>query len=625
MKKINTKTIALSGLVGLTCVSGFWLSSSTVSADDVVDNITIKVPIACTMAGSGMNSHITSITNGSYRPNIGSTTIKVMCNDASGFSIYATGYTNGTVGADISNKLQGTAASDNDTIVTGLATSAGDPDVSNWAMKLTAASGANVNFPLTIISDAEGSFSNYHTVPSDYAKVATRLAGTDVGTNAEGSTLTTTYAAYISQAQIADTYSGTVKYVLVHPNDRNVPGKTQITPAGKIGYYPNAFGVEDTMADQELTNLDKKDWSSCAYSTDYETSCVLYPSPDGEKGIDYINNLPELDHYETTLWASNFRREGYGFAGWNTEPDYSGTSYGPNERISLPESVATEQGLSLYAMWVESSGSMQDFTQAQCSNMPVNQVVALTDNRDNNTYAIAKLPDNKCWMIENLRLANESTISGTTSPVTLSTTNTNNPSLPLENFGGTTSNSLSASATPSAWCDSNSFDCVDQSMLNTENITNDDIMTTPKSKVYSYGNYYNWYSATAGNGVYNTSSNTSVDGSICPKNWRMSSGPNGGDYDELRIALGINQDPTFYIYKSDKFWQYPINYVNSGTISSGQFNYKDSFYWTETSGTVYMEYRLASVLSLSSSVLSTGSQTTKYVGATVRCIAAPSN
>ena len=61
-------------------------------------------------------------------------------------------------------------------------------------------------------------------------------------------------------------------------------------------------------------------------------------------------------------------------------------------------------GLALYAIWVKSAGIMQEWNG--CAGLNKGDVTALTDARDNDTYAVAKLADGKCWMIENLRLDN---------------------------------------------------------------------------------------------------------------------------------------------------------------------------------------------------------------------------
>ena len=200
-----------------------------------------------------MNTHNANINNGIYTNNIGTTTLHAFCNDSEGFAIYAAGYTGNEVGGANSNKLVGITASANATIDTGLATSTGNPDVSNWAMKLaiTQDSGETTGTNAFIIDSApnvsggaDASFSQYHVVPNEYTKVAHKDSNTDMTANTGGVKLTTTYAAYISKTQPADTYSGQVKYTLVHPQDADNPGIISIERAyeraGKQkynGYY----------------------------------------------------------------------------------------------------------------------------------------------------------------------------------------------------------------------------------------------------------------------------------------------------------------------------------------------------------------------------------------------------
>ena len=184
-------------LISFVFLSGAMLNSSTASADDsIVDQVTINVPVSCTMTGTGMNSHNAEIVNGTYEANIGTTTLKAYCNDSEGFSIYAIGYTNDTYGT---TTLIGQSTST--TIATGTATSAGNPDISNWAMKLTAVSSPTPTYPITL----DNGYGSYNSVPSTYTKVAHRDSGTDVGTNAEGSTLTTTFISigYLSSRYIS--------------------------------------------------------------------------------------------------------------------------------------------------------------------------------------------------------------------------------------------------------------------------------------------------------------------------------------------------------------------------------------------------------------------------------------
>ena len=191
-------------------------------------------------------------------------------------------------------------------------------------MKLGAVSGT---YTPTILN----SFDSYHAVPSTYTQVAKYTSGTDVGTtmanaNANGSSITTTYASYISYTQAADTYAGKVKYTLVHPNDADAPLQPQIATSGCINYVPNGSNVEGTMGCQSLSSSD--------------TTAKLLPS--------------------------NFSRFGYGFAGWSDAFDYATNAnahfYGPQEDIifTAGQYTGTNNGLALYAVWVKSAGSLQD-------------------------------------------------------------------------------------------------------------------------------------------------------------------------------------------------------------------------------------------------------------------------
>ncbi len=250
------------GIAGVTMLAGAVLLSTTVSADDsVVDQINITVPVSCTMSGTGMNTHNAEIQNGTYTPNIGTTTLHAFCNDAEGFAIYAAGYTGNEIGGTNSNKLVGTATSSNATIDTGLATSAGSPDVSNWAMKLTMTqdsgdtTGTNtftIDSAPNVSGGADAPFSDYHVVPNEYTKVAHKNSGTDMTASTGGVKLTTTYAAYISKTQPADTYSGQVKYTLVHPATAPDPGPKSIDTATTM---QEVTFCKDTLTEGQVYTL----------------------------------------------------------------------------------------------------------------------------------------------------------------------------------------------------------------------------------------------------------------------------------------------------------------------------------------------------------------------------------
>ncbi len=391
-----------------------------------------------------------------------------------------------------------------------------------------------------------------------------------------------------------------MKYTLVHPHTE-APAAPQTATTGKIQYFANVSDYEGTMADQDIA-----------------ASVILLPS--------------------------NFSRTGYGFAGWSDKFDYATNPeakfYGPNETISLntADYTGTNQGLSLYAVWVKSQGNLQDSAKVTnvCSSLdpaPIDgtanlaSVSALTDQRDNNTYAIAKLADGKCWMIENLRLADK---DSSNNDIELSSTNTNSPSLPLTNnyASSTTSNHLSASTNPTstAWCMNFDAACFDQSMLYTGNTTERGTSPVTDANTYSYGNYYNWYSATAGNGKYANGSGYTAPGDICPAGWTLpTSGSASMNFGLLDVALGgtglsstSSTTPTGAVM-SAAYRSYPNNFLYSGNVNGTSVNNRGGygFYWSKSASSSYGAYSLF----FYSSNVTPSDDYSKYYGLSVRCLA----
>ena len=306
-----------------------------------------------------------------------------------------------------------------------------------------------------------------------------------------------------------------------------------------------------------------------------DADSICYDGNGDDRTGSMSNQLAESNS-EVTLLASNFSRSGYGFAGWNTEPDGTGTNYGPNQTITTGDLSVT--GLQLYARWIPSSGNLQGWrgcagmTAIDYDNngeliMAANSITALTDTRDNNTYAVVKFADNQCWMIENLRL-------NLNNPnLTISNENTNKPSADFV----TAANNHPASS--NSFCANNNATCNNQIKYNTNN-TNRNLTASydtnnNSSSWYSYGHYYNWYTTTAGNGTYGTSDEgASVDGDICPADWRLPSGyGSDGDLAVLDVAMGGNginrASGTQAGLATSKRWRtYPYNYILSGEFRS---------------------------------------------------------
>ena len=348
---------------------------------------------------------------------------------------------------------------------------------------------------------------------------------------------------------------------------------------------------------------------------------IIYNTNDSTAG-----NMNGLSHMGLTsgstvmLLSNNAERTGYGFLGWSftqIDPDASDAAtqianakiFGPNETITANQStigVSAPATVTLYAVWLKSSGTMQDWlgcetlTSATFSNGVITpgSVIALTDSRDSITYAIARLTDGKCWMVEGLR----------TNPraYTITTSNTNGP----------TSEFITAVNSGYSWCSGNNQDCAERVL-----------MGIGSQNSYS-GRYYNWYTATAGNGLFDVT--TEVSGDLCPHGWRMPrTGTINGNYGVLATSLGgpnsvasSSTTPTGAVLGA-RLRTYPNNFTWDGYISNNSlYNYRTYHYsWMangyKNSSNVYYGdiYRMNATDATYNGILQ------KQYAAQVRCIA----
>ncbi|MBQ3320844.1 hypothetical protein IJG71_01805, partial [Candidatus Saccharibacteria bacterium] len=363
----------------------------------------------------------------------------------------------------------------------------------------------------------------------------------------------------------------------------NVPNEPKDCAANKICYFPNAGNtVADRMGDQSISS---------------STTII-------------------------TLWASNFERPGYGFAGWSDAYDYvvnEGSEsnpdahiYGPNEAIEFTAGTysATNGGLRLYAVWVPSAGSLQSWSG--CSTLGEGKVTALTDERDNDTYAVAKLTDGKCWMIENLRLdtadsldatksstgAYDGKFSGLANPETAYFDNTTTANSRYKSDGSNDTYDAALGTLTDIGVDSDSGYRMPR-YRNDNTSTPVANMSGANQNVYSYGNYYTWHSAIAG-----TANITSATTSLCPTGWRLPRGGNKSNEANNEIwnlvvnelnggTKPANYDSSTYPYYNGatevnpvnkKIRKYPNNFLYSGDIYGSSVNNRGSYgvYWSST-------------------------------------------
>ena len=557
---------------------------------DVVDIVNITVPTACTMGGTIVTGqeHSTSMQPGTYEANIGKTTLTTYCNDPDGFSIYAIGFTGDQYSGTNHTKLVGNNA--NNTISTGLTTGSSTTDASSWAMKLTAVTGT---YAPTIMNGTGGTenFTNYHVVPDTYTKVATFPSTTDAeGVGSTGSSLETTYAVYASLSQPADTYTGKVKYVLVHPSS----------------------------------------FAAGNYSIVYNTN--------GGTGTNVtVNNIANYEPY--TIAANTFTApSGYQFAGWCTIQDNTqspqtscagGTLYQPDD---IATSLASAGGtFNLYATWsklltLADATSMQDLASNDyCTSTTIGDTATLTDSRDGASYTVGKLADGKCWMLDNLAL--DLTSSTVLNAMSESNTNASSTTLGyLKNGGGTTSDKYAITGVVN-WTDSPTYASSYSYSDPLVNMASKDVVPSDATSTaggYKIGGYYNYCAASAGsycygNGTsYGTSSGNATE-SICPAGWRMPTGNTSGEYSALANAIygstSSTSDATAYAnYRSALHLPLSGYYYNGSASNQGGHGY----WWSSTR---HNSYNGMYVLYASTSTINPASYSGRGSGFSLRCVA----
>ena len=379
-----------------------------------------------------------------------------------------------------------------------------------------------------------------------------------------------------------------------------------------------------------------------------------------------------------TLWASNFQRTGYGFLGWSTKANPTignDTIYGPMETL---EGINVSQGgLILYAVWQAAAkdGSnnpiyLQDWNG--CSGLTAttynsttgkltvapDSVIALTDKRDSQVYAVAKLADGACWMIENLRLESTGTVGNNTIDP-----NVTNRSL-AQGYGGvftgladpeianfTNSTAMNKLGTTNYYGtdDSGATNIIDAAShtygdpatnyasyyfpryRNSNTSIADNYSTTSaNANTYAYGNYYTWTAAMANTTYYTSySASDAANTSICPSGWRLPLGASRNtinlSFSKLDYSMGgsgttanANTDPTGAV--RSKVWRsFPNNFLYSGSAYNSRINDRGSYgyYWSSSASGANYAYNLF----LYSSNLRPGTlDYGKFSGFTVRCV-----
>lgn len=309
---------AIVGLMGVLALTGAVLGSGIAFADDSVDsgsttndatntvsssasaNASVMVSAACSFERTSGSGEYTGILANNSSATITGSTFAASCNDAGGYDIYAVGYSNNTFG--VTDLIFNNTIDSPYNIKT-------DGTGSNWGMSLTAAS---TDKP--IIVSGFGDSKNPHVIPSTYTKIAS-YNGVTLGDSGDiaPQNITVSYTANASSTQPAGTYTGAVKYTMVHPVAVNVPYFVVFNPnGGSIPSDGSATSVATTMNDQAI-----------------------------------------FADEQTTLATNEYTRTGYTFAGWNAKADGTGTSYADGAEVVNLTTAGGE--VVLYATWTENT------------------------------------------------------------------------------------------------------------------------------------------------------------------------------------------------------------------------------------------------------------------------------
>ena len=447
--------------------------------------------------------------------------MSAVCNDAGGFGIYAIGYTGDTDG---NNKL---VKSDDSSVFinTGLAESG---DTSAWAMKLTAIEN-------TATPTIENDYDDYNLVPDDYVKVASYPSTT---TASASSMFKSYYAAYVSTSQLAGTYNGKVKYVMVHPGSE-APEPPE--PGDKDPLDPNKDITEDT--NHPCMNLG--DGSTCDDTDDDGVGDTLvFPGN---------SLLRAFEIAYTTAGKPMYIEDANTDIGWRpmVASDYA-TVGGKEVRFAMQDIKMTLDGAANGTkVCAAAASSVANVATHEYSYVDEGVVM---DLRDGKSYWIAKLADGRCWMTQNLdldlihenndanaRYTHDNTDIGWGSDTSTMSWNPAHSTGALSSFvysyGSPTFSPYSVDVGDWYWIgnwNNNGVDTYYRTTSYRHDFVNDGadqyFSQTPfaGNGVHGHvGNYYNWAAAVASNDVsaYTTSTfdtpANSPQNSICPAGWRM--------------------------------------------------------------------------------------------------------
>lgn len=204
MTKQNQNSLALGSLLGVATI--LLVSTPTFADGEATAEVTVNANVtnACALTVASGENVIEQTVQPGTPTTLGTSHIQASCNDTAGLAVYAVGFTNNEYGNTVLSAGSGSGLQ----IPTGAAAS---PTASQWNMTIANNTSVQGNDDLTV----ENGFGTAHVIPSIYTKILSRnsAASSEAGAN-----FTATFNIFASNQQLAGTYEGKVKFLLVHPN-----------------------------------------------------------------------------------------------------------------------------------------------------------------------------------------------------------------------------------------------------------------------------------------------------------------------------------------------------------------------------------------------------------------------
>ncbi|MBR3164499.1 VWA domain-containing protein [Candidatus Saccharibacteria bacterium] len=358
-------------------------------------------------------------------------------------------------------------------------------------------------------------------------------------------------------------------------------------------------------------------------------------SPQGVPAQETHKALEKVAISETVPTCS-----GYNFKGWEITTD--GVTMLNDDYFKMPDEDVT-----IRATWTkvdvvksmegeiqeDNSGiwgitTMQEMTSQVCSKTPTPTTSArelateftldtgkvptntLLDTRDNKSYTVSKLADGNCWMTQNLDLGDNSTEAN---PLVLTPQDSNvsqNFTMPAAQSGNDYGANFKWNEGPDNYNYSNP--------TNAKHFYDFTGHSTHDAKATTYGNLYNWYTATAGTGLATMGSGEEANQSICPKGWQLPQNTGTKSYNNLLFTTyGLSSNSA----SSTTMQNVPFSFPFSGYYSYnfGSLRNQGSYgnFWSSTASSTDS----ARYLDIGSSYISPQNYSVRANGLSVRCVA----